>query len=199
VPDFISCKFQYQKPLCRKDCGSISLWHIPISVPNLYFAQSGGGEVMGRLFSSTKSVLRGQNCIDNGGGGGFIVHTSFVKCFEQDTTFPDHRFQRAVGGAKRQQGTGRPSPVSSRGERQRMPSNRSRSPTVNRVCSPIHSGSGRAAGFPASKVVTRKLRSAAGIAAILAFVFAMGFRYGKPTAEAGLFFLLRHWRRTLHF
>lgn len=50
---------------------------------------------------------------------GSIVHTSFVKCFEQDTTSPDHRFQRAVGGAKRQQGTGRPSPVSSRGERRK--------------------------------------------------------------------------------
>ena len=35
-----------------------------------------------------------------------------------------------------------------------------------------------------------KLRSAADIAAILAFVFAMGFRCGKSAAEAGLFFLL---------
>jgi hypothetical protein len=31
------------------------------------------------------------------------------------------------------------------------------------------------------------LRSAADIAAILAFVFAMGFRFGKPAAEAGAF------------
>ena len=44
--------------------------------------------------------------------------------------------------------------------------------------------------YAANKVVTRKLRSAADIAAILAFVFAMGFRCGKSAAEAGLFFLL---------
>ena len=29
---------------------------------------------MGRLFSSTKSVLRGQNCIDNGVGWVYCTH-----------------------------------------------------------------------------------------------------------------------------
>ena len=64
-----------------------------------------------------RNPLRADKTVLTTAEDGAIVHTSFVKCFEQDTTSPDHRFQRAVGGAKRQQGTGRPSPVSSFGER----------------------------------------------------------------------------------
>lgn len=119
-----------------------------------------------------------------------IVHTSFVKCFEQDTTSPDHRFQRAVGGAKRQQGTGRPSPVSSRGERRkRRVITAGPPPLTGHALRTVRAAVERPV-LPASKVVTRKLRSAADIAAILAFVFALGFRCGKSAAEAGLFFLL---------
>ena len=121
---------------------------------------------------------------------GFIVHTSFVKCFEQDTTSPDHRFQRAVGGAKRQQGTGRPSPVSSRSERCKRRVIAAGPPPLTGYALRFVRAAVERPVIPASKVVTRKLRSAADIAAILAFVFAMGFRCGKPAAEAGLFFLL---------
>ena len=45
-----------------------------------------------------------------------VITVSSVKCHEQDITSPHHRFQKAVGCARRQQGAGRLSPASSRDE-----------------------------------------------------------------------------------
>ncbi|WP_417191551.1 hypothetical protein, partial [Agathobaculum butyriciproducens] len=49
-----------------------------------------------------------------------VYHTnrSVAKCFEQDMTYPYHRSQKAVGRARRQQGTGSLSPASSFDQRQ---------------------------------------------------------------------------------
>ena len=156
-------------------------------------------QVRRQVYFTRRNLPRVDKTVLTTAEDGSIVHTSFVKCFEQDTTSPDHRFQRAVGGAKRQQGTGRPSPVSSRGERRKRRVIAAGPPTVNRVRSPIRSGSGRAAGFPASKVVTRKLRSAADIAAIWPSSLQWVFALENLRQRRGFSFCSQHWRRTQFF
>ena len=140
--------------------------------------------------------MQGQNRIDNGGARVYDAHTSFVKCFEQDTTSPDHRFQRAVGGAKRQQGTGWPSPVSSRSERQHMPSNCRRFPSVNRVRSPIDSGSGRAAGHSGKQGGNAEVEICGAYRRVSGLRLCNGFSLRKTCGRDGVFsFCSRHWRK----
>ena len=66
--------------------------------------------------ATPKFFLSRKRELTNGKKVRILVPSSSGNCYEQDTTSPQHRFQKAVGCARRQQGAGRLSPASSFGK-----------------------------------------------------------------------------------
>ena len=66
--------------------------------------------------ATPKFFLSRKRELTNGEKVRILMPSSSGNCYEQDTTSPQHRFQKAVGCARRQQGAGRLSPASSFGK-----------------------------------------------------------------------------------